>query len=90
MLVYLHNLTLLALLISGIFGYTTGLVAGGLLLAFKTTVELYFLWPVAGFFGVKHLLRWFPVAQPFHMLYTVVSGGFGQFGDYEWKGRIVR
>ena len=90
MLVYLHNLTLLALLISGIVGYTTGLVAGGLILAFKTTVELYFLWPVAGFFGVKQLLPWFPVAQPFHILYTVISGGFGQFGKYEWKGRIVR
>ena len=90
LLVYLHNLTLLALLISGIFGYTTGLVAGGLLLALKTIVELYFLWPVAGFFGVKHLLRWFPIAQPFHILYTVISGLFGQFGNYEWKGRIVR
>lgn len=90
MLVYLHNLTLLALLISGIFGYTTGLVSGGIILAVKTSVELFFLCPVAGFFGVKHLLRWFAVAQPFHILYTVVSGGFGQFGNYEWKGRVVR
>ena len=53
-------------------------------------MELVFLWPVAGLFGVKQLLPWFPVAQPFHILYTVISGGFGQFGSYQWKGRTVR
>lgn len=90
MLVYLHNLSLLLLLLSGIFGYATTLVWGFILIAVKTTVELVFLSPVAGFFGVKHLLPWFPVAQPFHILYTVISGGFGQFGSYQWKGRKVR
>jgi cellulose synthase/poly-beta-1,6-N-acetylglucosamine synthase-like glycosyltransferase len=90
MLVYLHNVSLLILLLSGIFGYTSTLVWAIILLTFKTIVELIFLWPVAGFFGLKHLLPWFPFAQPFHILYTVISGGFGQFGSYQWKGRTVR
>lgn len=89
-LVYLHNLSLLSLLLSGVFGYTSALVAAGAILLIKTIVELIFLWPVAGFFGVRHLLPWFPVAQPFHILYTVISGLFGQFGSYQWKDRTVR
>ena len=90
MLVYLHNGSLLILLLSGIFGYAPALVWAIILLTFKTIVELIFLWPVAGFFGQRHLLPWFPVAQPFHILYTVISGSFGQFGSYQWKGRTVR
>ena len=90
MLVYLFNVSLLLLLVSGIFGYTSSLVSACGLLLFKTAVEMMFLMPVAGFFNQTHLLPWFPVAQPFHILYTVISGGFGQFGRYQWKGRIVR
>lgn len=90
LLVYLHNISFLAMLTAGIFGYTSALVTAGALLAFKTIVELCFLWPVAGFFGLRQLLPWFPLAQPFHIVYTVVSGLFGQFGSYQWKGRTVR
>ena len=89
-LVYLHNLTLLVLLASGLFGYTSALVSGCLLMLLKTAVELSFMLPVARFFGLRTLLWWFPLAQPFHILYTVVSGLFGQFGTYRWKGRTVR
>lgn len=88
-LVYLHNLSLLILLALGIFGYTSGLVTGCLLVLIKTTVELLFLMPVARFFGLRKLLWWFAPAQPFHILYTVISGLFGQFGTYRWKGRTV-
>ena len=90
MLVYLFNVSLILLLVSGIFGYTSSLAAACGLLLVKTAVEMMFLMPVAGFFNQTHLLPWFPVAQPFHILYTVISGGFGQFGRYQWKGRIVR
>ena len=90
MLVYLFNVSLLLLLLSGIFGYTSALVAGCGLLLFKTSVELVFLLPVARFFNMTQLLPWFPLAQPFHLLYTVISGSFGQFGSYQWKGRSVR
>jgi cellulose synthase/poly-beta-1,6-N-acetylglucosamine synthase-like glycosyltransferase len=90
LLVYLHNISFLVMLTAGVFGYTYALVTAAVLLGFKTIVELSFLWPVAGFFGARHLLPWFPLAQPFHIIYTVVSGLFGQLGSYQWKGRTVR
>ncbi len=59
------------------------------LLACKTAVELFFLYPVAGFFHQRSLLWWFPLAQPFHIVYTIIAGWLGKFGSYEWKGRKV-
>lgn len=64
------------------------LVAGALLL--KCIGELFFLLPIADFFGNRKLLIWFPFAQPFHILYTVIAGAFGAFGKYEWKQRKVK
>jgi hypothetical protein len=57
------------------------------LLLFKTLVELVFLYPVAKFYGLVRILPWFPIAQPFHLLYTVLAGFFGQVYSYQWKGR---
>lgn len=61
-----------------------------LLLCFKTLIELYFLYPVAKFFNNTKLLWRFPIAQPFHILYTVIAGWLGKFGSYQWKGRKVK
>jgi hypothetical protein len=60
------------------------------LLILKTFFELIFLFPVAEFFDEKRLLWWFPFMQPFHIVYTVVSGFLGKFGKYQWKGRTVK
>jgi hypothetical protein len=60
------------------------------LLACKTVVELFFLYPVAKFFEQTMLLWWFPIAQPFHILYTVIAGWLGKFGKYTWKERSVK
>ena len=60
------------------------------LLVGKTIIELFFLYPVAKFFNQQKLLWWFPVAQPFHILYTVIAGWLGKFGSYQWKGRKVQ
>jgi cellulose synthase/poly-beta-1,6-N-acetylglucosamine synthase-like glycosyltransferase len=60
-----------------------------LLVAIKTIIELFFLFPVAGFFNKRRLLWLFPLAQPFHILYTVIAGFLGMFGSYQWKDRKV-
>ena len=88
-LVYLVNLLLLLAGILSLFRPEGGLAWLGLM-AWKTFVELLFLWPVAGFFGQRALLAWFPLAQPFHLLYTVIAGFFGQVRQYQWKGRTLR
>lgn len=56
----------------------------------KTIVELFFLFPVAAFFKSRKLLWWFIPAQPFHILYTLIAGWLGKFGNYKWKGRKVK
>jgi cellulose synthase/poly-beta-1,6-N-acetylglucosamine synthase-like glycosyltransferase len=100
-LVYLFNVMLLvlpivSLLIDSQFPIPnskfriTGLQFWLALLLLKTVIELYFLYPVAKFFGKTVILWWFPIAQPFHILYTVVAGWLGKFGSYQWKGRQVR
>lgn len=60
------------------------------LLFLKTSIELFFLYPVAKFFDKRKLLWLFPLMQPFHILYTVVAGFLGAFGTYTWKERSVK
>jgi cellulose synthase/poly-beta-1,6-N-acetylglucosamine synthase-like glycosyltransferase len=61
-----------------------------LLLFLKTFTELFFLLPVAKFFNKQLLLWWFPLMQPFHIVYTIIAGWLGKFGNYKWKGRAVK
>ena len=97
--VYIFNLLLLIMPIVAFyesqslniksFAFTT-MSAWFYFLAAKTFVELFFLYPVARFFRQQVLLYYFPFMQPFHILYTVLAGGLGMFGSYEWKGRKVK
>jgi cellulose synthase/poly-beta-1,6-N-acetylglucosamine synthase-like glycosyltransferase len=87
--VYLFNgsfiaLPFLAFWYPYVWIYWLALVAG------KTIVELQFITPVARFFSEQKLLRWFPIMQPVHILYTVIAGFLGKFGTYKWKGRKVK
>ena len=61
-----------------------------LLFTVKTTVELFFLFPVAKFFGKQKLLWWLLPSQPFHIIYTLIAGWLGKFGSYTWKERKVK
>ena len=95
-LVYLVNLGLLLFPIlsffyqSPIFIHLRLIHIWCIFLFFKIGVEFYFLWPVAEFFNKKQLLWYFPLAQLFHIVYTVVAGFLGKFGTYKWKGRLVK
>ena len=89
LLVYMLNVFLLVLFIGGFFNSSLWILLAGSLLC-KTIIELIFLMPVATFFQKEKLLLWFPLAQPFHIVYTVIAGWLGKFGSYEWKGRRVK
>jgi cellulose synthase/poly-beta-1,6-N-acetylglucosamine synthase-like glycosyltransferase len=87
-LVYAVNVLLLVLFCWGLFtenGVNNWLV----LVAAKTIIELSFMIPVAKFYGHVKTLLWFPLMQPFHILYTIIAGWLGKFGTYQWKGRQV-
>lgn len=97
--VYLVNVMLLVLPVAATIKNSTIHIAGFhgtlfetwlLLLLLKTLVELYFLLPVARFFKKVSLLTWFPFSQPVHIVYTIVAGWLGKFGNYEWKERKVK
>jgi cellulose synthase/poly-beta-1,6-N-acetylglucosamine synthase-like glycosyltransferase len=88
-LVYLFNLSFLALLVAGFFNYWYWVGLIGLWLV-KTIVELSFVSAVAKFYGYSALMKYFFFFQPLHITYTIIAGLFGQFGKYEWKGRRVK
>jgi cellulose synthase/poly-beta-1,6-N-acetylglucosamine synthase-like glycosyltransferase len=56
----------------------------------KTIVEWSFTNNILNFFSLSYLMPLFPFMQPLHVIYTVVSGTFGQFGAVKWKGRKVK
>jgi hypothetical protein len=99
LLVYVLNVMMLVIPIWGIvhneslnlFGWSISLLQYWFcLLLIKTIIELFFLIPVAGFFQRGKYAWFFPLAQPFHIIYTVIAGWLGKFGSYEWKERKVR
>jgi hypothetical protein len=89
LLVYLFNLTLFLMPLLSIFNGSL-LFYWFRLLIVKIFCELVFMLPIARFYGEQKLLWLFPFMQPFHIVYTVVSGWLGKFGKYEWKGRTVK
>jgi cellulose synthase/poly-beta-1,6-N-acetylglucosamine synthase-like glycosyltransferase len=89
LLVYLTNFYLVVLLFAGFFDMKLWMLLLGSLFV-KAIVELIFLIPVAAFFKKQNLLIWFPMLQPFHIIYTVVAGWLGKFSNYEWRGREVK
>ena len=87
--VYLFNLAFPVLLIAGYWCWYYWAAAAGLLVM-KTLVELPFYSAVSKFFGLKTNVIEFFVMQPVHIVYTIISGLFSQFGTYKWKGRNVK
>jgi cellulose synthase/poly-beta-1,6-N-acetylglucosamine synthase-like glycosyltransferase len=61
-----------------------------LFLVAKVLIEFPFVNAVAIFFCERSLMKYFPLMQPFHILYTIIAGWLGKFGSYEWKGRRIK
>ncbi len=89
LLVYIFNAWMFITAIASFFSHSSFYVSLVMLIV-KTSVELFFLYPVAKFFNKQKLLWWFIPAQPFHIIYTIVAGWLGKFGSYTWKGRVVK
>ncbi len=89
LLVYLVNLSFPFLLVASLWN-AWFLPAAFLLWLGKTLLEWPFVFPVFRFFGLRFGFLSFFLFQPFHMLYTVLSGFLGLIGRYEWKGRKAR
>lgn len=91
LLLYMLNVVLLVMPVWAlVVGSFSLLINWLLLVCIKTIIELVFLFPVARFFNKRSLLWAFPLAQPFHIIYTVIAGWLGKFGSYRWKERKVQ
>jgi cellulose synthase/poly-beta-1,6-N-acetylglucosamine synthase-like glycosyltransferase len=87
--VYVFNVWMLVLGVLSVFHpfiflWFLGFLSG------KIFFELFFIYPVAKFFNKEDMLWWFPVAQPLHIVYTIIAGWLGKFGSYRWKKRKVK
>jgi len=89
LLVYVFNFFLLVLFLGSIVNPDM-LIVALLLLFCKILVEFPFVNSVATFFRQQRFMLYFPFLQPLHIVYVVVAGFLGKFGDYEWKGRKVK
>lgn len=89
LLVYFFNAWIFFMALCSFF-YLPAFYLFLLLFILKTIVELFFLFPVAGFFSKQKILWLFLPAQPFHIIYTLIAGWLGKFGSYKWKGRKVK
>jgi cellulose synthase/poly-beta-1,6-N-acetylglucosamine synthase-like glycosyltransferase len=88
MLVYFLNVALFLMPLLSVFNINF-LFFWFVSIAFKTIVEAYFILSVAQFFN-QPFIWWFPLLQPLHIVYIVISGWLGKFGTYHWKGRTVK
>lgn len=88
-LVYLFNLSIPMVFLAGFWQFDCFLYS--LILIFlKTAAELPLFISLAVFFQRRGVIRLFPLFQPLHIAYTIISGLLGQLGTYEWKGRKIR
>ncbi|MEO8712002.1 MAG: glycosyltransferase [Parafilimonas sp.] len=89
LLVYFTNLFLFGLFIACFF-YPKVFLVWLLFILTKALFEMPFMYRVSTFFSLQKLMFWFVLMQPFHILYTIISGWLGIFGTYKWKGRKVK
>lgn len=88
-LVYFTNFIFLLLFILGFFNLQYFLWLA-IFYIVKVATEMIFMHNVCNFFKQKELLKYFPIMESFHIVYTLISGWLGKFGKYEWKGRSVQ
>lgn len=80
---YLFNaLILVQLVVNPIVGLS--------MLMLKAIVEGLFLYSVLSFFNRKSYILLLPLAEPFHILYVLFIGIWGNMGTYNWKDRRVK
>ncbi len=63
---------------------------GVTMLFLKALTEGLFLYSVLSFFNRKSYILLLPLAEPFHILYVLLIGIWGNMGTYNWKDRRVK
>ncbi|MFT3950114.1 MAG: glycosyltransferase [Agriterribacter sp.] len=88
-LVYLLNLGLFVLLAGSIIKPAL-FICFVAFVFYKCIIEWAFVKDILRYFDLQAFMAVFPLFQPLHIIYIVVSGFFGSIGKYRWKGRVVK
>lgn len=89
LLVYLANFNLFVLGLVSFFSSTAAAICL-LLIISKVIAELVFVIPLSNFFVKRKELLFLIVLQPIHIIYVLLAGFLGKFGQYTWKDRVVK
>ncbi|MCC6290220.1 MAG: glycosyltransferase [Chitinophagaceae bacterium] len=88
-MVYLLNLCLFVLLIGSIIKPAL-FICFVAFVFYKCIIEWAFVKDILRYFELDSFMPLFPLFQPLHIIYIVISGFFGTIGKYSWKGRAVK
>jgi cellulose synthase/poly-beta-1,6-N-acetylglucosamine synthase-like glycosyltransferase len=88
-IVFLFNLSLIFLLIDGIF-IPKLLLIFAYLIIIKSIIDFPIISGMAGFMNKKHLLKYFVPLQLVYPIYVSYLGIIGNFSSYFWKGREIK
>lgn len=88
--VYLFNLSILVLFVYGLLGKLENVDVAIAFLFCKLLADVCLFFPVAKFFNKQQLWPVFLLAQPFHIVYIIISGTLGFKATYQWKDRTVK
>jgi cellulose synthase/poly-beta-1,6-N-acetylglucosamine synthase-like glycosyltransferase len=87
--IWLFNITLISNLCLGTIYYPLWAILS-LQLIVKYSVEWLFLKPLTQFAQRPKLINYLPLLTLVHILYLVFIGVAGNWGKYNWKGRMVK
>lgn len=88
-MVYLLNLCLFIFLAGSIFN-PAWFIFFAVIAFYKCIVEWAFVKELLRYFNLQAYMPLFPLFQPLHIIYIVISGFFGSIGKYRWKGRTIK
>lgn len=87
--VFLVNLALFVLLLTGIF-LPAGLLVFCVLFIMKMMTDLPLMMGITSYFGRGRLMYWFVLFEALYIFYVIVAGMVSIFYGGSWKGREVR
>lgn len=88
-MIWLFNVSILLNVILGFFNVDFLAIAGWQLIV-KISMEYLFLNILANFFERRDVLKHTPLLTLIHNIYIIFIGIAGNFGKYQWKGRLVK
>ena len=89
LLVFLIHISAVACLVAG-FIVPQLIAVAGFIILFKSFLDFPFLYSVAGYYGRRRLLFYFPLIQAAYFIYVSYTSVSSLGGSINWKGRTFK